>query len=139
MAEYLYIESTGVIVPDTSTLLTEVQDEYKLAFGNDLVTTPDTPQGVLINSEALARAVVVNNNVALANQINPNIAGGIFLDAICALLGISRTAPQHSTVVCNLTGVAGTVIPQGSQAQDTVYNELWESVTDVTLDRKSVV
>jgi uncharacterized phage protein gp47/JayE len=133
MADYIYIEETGVVVPDTSTLLTDVQAEYQLAFGNDLVTTPDTPQGVLINAEALARAVVVNNNAALANQINPQIAGGIFLDAICALFLISRTSPQHSFVVCNLTGVPGTVIPQGSQARDSVYENLWQSTQDVTL------
>lgn len=133
MADYLYVEETGVIVPDTSTLLTDVQAEYKLAFGNDLVVTPDTPQGTLITAEALARAVVVNNNAALANQINPNIAGGIFLDAICALFLISRTSPEHSSVLCNLTGVPGTVIPAGSQARDIVYDNLWQSTVDVTL------
>lgn len=133
MANYQYIELTGVVVPDTSTLLTDEQAEYKLAFGNDLIVTGDTPQGTLINAEVLARAAVLSNNATLANQINPNVAGGIFLDAIGALLGISRIGAQSSTALCNLMGIAGTVIPQGSQAQDSVYGDVWQSVSDVTL------
>lgn len=117
---YEYVKSTGLIVPDTSELLTEVEDEYKSpsAFGSDLNVAPSTPQGVLIASEATARDKVVRNNAALANQINPNIAGGIFLDAIWALTGGQRDDATR-TIVPNvrLTGVANTVVPAGSQAQ----------------------
>src|SRR5277367_5673296 len=115
---YQYLDATGVIIADTSSLLADVQGEYQSVFGADLIVTPDTPQGVLITAETLARTEVVNNNAALANQINPNIAGGVFLDAILALTGMQRTA-QTQTLVTNvtLTGVAGTVIPAGSQAQ----------------------
>lgn len=115
---YQYLVSTGVIVPDTSGLLLQVQNEYKSAFGADLIVTPDTPQGVLITAEALARAAVVNNNAANANQINPNIAAGNFLDAIMALMGIQRT-PATQTVVpgVTLTGVANTTVSAGTKAQ----------------------
>jgi hypothetical protein len=117
---YRYINTSGVIVPDTSTILEEVQSEYKEAFGEDLVVTPDTPQGVLITAEALSRNETVNNNAALANQINPNIAGGIFLDAIMALTGIQRK-PATRTLVSGvtLTGIPGTLISAGAQAQTT--------------------
>lgn len=111
---YQYLNRTGVIVPDTSGLLTNVQDEYKTAFGSDLIVTPDTPQGVLITAEALARAEVVSNNAALANQINPNVTGGVFLDAIMALTGMQRTAATKTLVTgVELTGVPGTVISAG--------------------------
>lgn len=134
MADYQYINSTGVIVPDTSTILTGVQDEYKSAFNdNDLIVTSDTPQGVLITAEALARVAEINNNAALANQINPNIAGGVFLDAIMALTGVERAAATP-TIVSNvsLTGVATTVIPAGTQAK-TSDDDIFETITLVTL------
>ena len=132
-APYQYLDATGVIVPDTSDILSDVQSEYLAVFGADLVVTPDTPQGVLITAEALARAEVVNNNAALANQINPNVAGGVFLDAILALTGVQRTA-QTQTLVTNvtLTGIAGTVIPAGSQAQTSV-GDVFQSLSTVTL------
>lgn len=130
---YQYIDSTGVVVPDTSTLLSTVQQEYLAAFGQDLVLTPDTPQGVLMAAEALARAEVVNNNAALANQINPNVAGGVFLDAIMALTGIQRT-PATQTVVSGvtLTGVPGTTVPAGTQVQ-TAAADIFSSLSTVTI------
>jgi hypothetical protein len=130
---YGYIAPTGVIIPDTSQILTDVTTEYTDVFGSDLVTTPDAPQGVLINAEALARTAVVNNNAAVANQINPNVAGGVFLDAIMALTGEQRTA-QTQTQVPNVTvaGVAGTIIPQGSLAQ-TAAGDQFETLSQVTI------
>lgn len=135
MAEdYQYVNTTGVIIPDTAPILAEVQTEYRAVFGEDLAVTPDTPQGVLITAEALARTQEVNNNAALANQINPTIAGGTFLDALLALTGMQRT-PATKTVVPGvaLTGVAGTVISAGSQAK-TAAGDLFQTQTLVTLD-----
>ena len=61
---YEYLVPQGIIVPDTSATLAEVQDEWQAALGADLIVTPDTPQGVMINAEALARNNVINNNAA---------------------------------------------------------------------------
>jgi hypothetical protein len=117
MADYEFITATGTVLPDTSTLLADVQDEFREAFGADLVVTPDTPQGVLITAEALARDAVARNNAALANQINPNLAGGVFLDALWALTGGARVRATFSLVTgVELTGAPGAVIPAGAIA-----------------------
>lgn len=134
MANYQYVTTDGVIVPDTSDLLTGVETEFRDAFGADLVVTPDTPQGVLITAETLSRAAVVRNNASLANQINPNLAGGIFLDAIMALTGAERDANERSTVVAQLTGVAGTVIPALTRAATSPDGDLFELVTTVIIE-----
>lgn len=117
MAEYQYVVETGVIVPDTATLQDEVNAEFREAFGSDLVLTPDTPQGVLATMETLARDAVVRNNAALANQINPDLAGGVFLDALWALTGGSRVKATRSLITgAVLTGQPGTIIPAGALA-----------------------
>ena len=83
---YDYIEGSGVIITDTSTIQENIVEEYKTAFNDQsLVTTPDTPQGALVATETIARTSLIANNAKLANQINPEIAAGIFLDAIGAL------------------------------------------------------
>jgi hypothetical protein len=130
---YQYLTANGTVVPDTSDVLSDVQSEYKTAFKADLIVTPDTPQGVLITAETLARTEVVNNNAAMANQINPNIAGGVFLDAIWALTGGKRGVARQ-TLVTNviLAGVAGTVIPAGSQAKTSV-GDIFVTASQVTL------
>ena len=132
MADYIYVKSTGVILPDTESVLTDVQGEYKTAFGQDLVVTPSTPQGVLITGETLARVNVIINNAVLANQINPNEAGGIFLDAIAALTGLSRPQNTFSFTTVNIHGVEGTIIPAGTLLQST-SGDLWKITQVITI------
>jgi len=130
---YEYIDTTGVIVPDTSSILSAVQSQYQAAFGSDLIVTADTPQGVLINAETTILTAMVNNNAALANQINPNLAGGAFLDAIMQLTGMQRTAATQTVVTgVTLTGVSSTVVPQGSQAQ-TAAGDIFATTEAVTI------
>jgi uncharacterized phage protein gp47/JayE len=134
MADYQYIDATGLIVPDTAAVQAEVEAEYKAVFGQDLVVTPNTPQGVLIAAEVTARANILRNNAAVANQINPNLAGGVFLDAIWALTGGQRIAASYSVIPgVHLIGLSGTVVPAGSQAS-LVDGTLFASVSAVTLD-----
>jgi len=139
MANYRYINATGLIVPDTGELKTEVESEFRQAFGADLIVDANSPQGVLITAETLARAAVVGNNAAVANQINPNLAEGIFLDAIWALTGGQRYAATKSTIESvRLTGVAGTVVPAGSLAS-LIDGTLFESVASATIGTNGTV
>jgi hypothetical protein len=115
---YEYIDNTGTIMPDTADIISEVEQGYQDVFGQDLITTPNTPQGLLIAETALTRDSLVRNNAALANQINPNIAGGQFLDAIMALTGDSRSPESFSIVTIDMNGVAGGIIPSGSIISD---------------------
>jgi uncharacterized phage protein gp47/JayE len=133
MDSYQYLVNSGVIVADTADTLETVQNEFKDAFGQDLVVTPDTPQGVLITAETLARDAVLRNNAALANQINPNLAGGVFLDAILALTGSARDAAERSTVLATLTGVPGTIVPAGVIASTVGDNDEFELTVSVVI------
>lgn len=130
---YTYVEPQGVIIPDTEVIQQQVIEEYKALFGQDLITTPNTPQGLLIAAEVQSRDGIAVNNATLANQINPNIAGGTFLDAILALTGTQRTTATYSTVVGTVTGVVGTIIPSGSQAKEVVGGETFQTVSSVTI------
>lgn len=117
MADYRYIVDTGVIVPDASETRKDVEDDFRSAFGSDLNTDPSTPQGVLITMIAEERDSIARNNAQLANQINPEIAGGIFLDAIWKLSGGERRSATPVTLLnVALTGTANTLIPAGSVA-----------------------
>ena len=135
MAYYTFTTSNGVFVVDTAGLQDEVIAEFKAAFGADLVTTPDTPQGVLITAETLARVGALTNTALIANQINPNVAEGVFLDAIWALTG-GRRVPATKTRVTGvlLTGVAGAIIPSGALAAVSTSGEQFALVSSVLLD-----
>lgn len=138
MAAYKYLSPEGVIVPDTSAILEETNTEFTDVMGKDVPVNQSSPQGVLIASDVAVRSEVVANNAALANQINPNYAGGIFLDDIWALTGGKRRAATY-TLVDNvkLTGVPGVPIPSGSR-RATTYGDVFQLLTTVTLDANGV-
>lgn len=129
---YQYINTTGTIIPDTGDILTTVQNEFKAAFGDDLDTSPATPQGLLITGETVARDAIVRNNAALANQINPNLAGGVYLDAVCALTALFRDPATRSVVTATLTGVPNTTVPAGVRAK-TAAGDLFETTATVVI------
>ena len=114
---YEYKTDTGVIVPDTADIKAGVESEYKDALGADLDLNPSTPQGRLIAAETDARAAVLRLCALMANQINPDIASGTFLDAVAALSGIERIKAYGTKVSATLGGVPGSLIPAGSQAK----------------------
>lgn len=133
MTTYNYITDTGTITYDTTTLLTDVQNEWKTALGINLDVAASTPQGALITSETIARTAVMKNNSEVANMLNPNLAYGTFLDAICALMGITRginTSTYGSGI--QIDGNAGTVIGSGFRVQ-TANGDIFQIVAGVTI------
>ena len=116
---YNFILSTGLIEPDTGSTKTDVQAEYLAVFGNDLLLDDSTPQGRLIDVETSARDAVLRSMADIANQINPNIATGVFLQSIASLHKLVPTVGTYSTVNLQLSGLSGTVIAAGSRVSTT--------------------
>lgn len=117
---YQYFNDSGVIIADVADIKSGIQTEWQDAIGQDLVLDDSTPQGQLIDGETLARANVMRLNAQIANQINPNIAGGVWLDALCSWLGIYRQKATATLITgCVLKGQAGTQVAAGSRAKTT--------------------
>ncbi|KAA6204316.1 MAG: hypothetical protein DU430_09160 [Candidatus Tokpelaia sp.] len=114
---YDFITDKGIIVSDTSNILGEVQEEFKSALGNEISVAANTPQGVLINAETISRVSIQDILAEMANKINPNYSGGIFLDTISSLMGLQRREGQRGILEnVKMSGIAGTIIPIGSRA-----------------------
>src|SRR5699024_5241826 len=115
MADYLYNQHNGVIIPDTSATRAQVEAESKDVFGQDLDVAPSTPQGMLITRIVLERDAVARNNAAVANQLHPDIASGVFLDGLFGFLGGKRRPATRSRIFdVELGGTPGALIPDGS-------------------------
>lgn len=133
-----YINQTGVIVADTSDIKTEVENEWKNTFGQALSVDPSTNQGAQIAAETVTRTSVAQSTATVANQINPNLAGGVFLDAICALLGIQRREAIATQVLnVRLNGIGNTNIPTGTRAK-TAAGDIFALQTGVVLDGSGI-
>lgn len=113
---------TGLIIPAEADVLVGVQADIDAAFGGGLNPALETPQGQLASSQS---AVIAdkNNEVALiVNQVDPQYADGRFQDAIARIYFLTRKGAQATAVICTLGGLATTVIPAGTLAQDTNGN-----------------
>lgn len=130
---YNFNTLTGVITVDAGVIKTQVEDEYKAIYGEDFSVSETTPQGIFIGAEVAARIAVADNNATVANQINPNQAGGINLDALGALTATFRKVNSKTTVLVTLSGVASTPIAKGAQLSETVNGVVFESTLAVVL------
>lgn len=120
MANYYdYLTNRGVIVPDTSTVLSDVQEEFKALLGGDLDVSPETPQGRLIELIARCRLFVLQTAAASSNVFNLNKANGFGLDDLGSLFLLSRLSATYTEVSVVLTGVDGTIVPAGTRLQTT--------------------
>ncbi|MFY2598721.1 hypothetical protein ACOTHJ_07755 [Achromobacter xylosoxidans] len=61
-------------------------------FGDDMPIEPATPQGLLITRITEERDAIGRSNAELANQINPALSGGVFLDSLMVLTGDGSAA-----------------------------------------------
>ncbi|CAK7193465.1 hypothetical protein COMNV_01681 [Commensalibacter sp. Nvir] len=133
MSTYFQNAQTGVMTADTSDLLTEVQQEFISALGENLSLDASTPQGTLMQAETVARTSVMKFIAQSANLLNPEIAYGVYLDAICAFLGIERGVDAYTQIDDVLfNGQANTILNPGVRVQSS-KGDLFEVISQVTL------
>ncbi|MEE9451366.1 MAG: baseplate J/gp47 family protein [Gammaproteobacteria bacterium] len=126
------ITDTGI----TSTSLNEYKTQYETAFknalGDDLDLDPQTPQGQMIGILALNSSVIDDALVLAFQQLNILDAAGNQLDAYGAQFDIERSSATRSKTIVTVTGVATTIIPQGSQAK-TTNGDLFSATGNITI------
>lgn len=113
---------TGLVLPSEGDILAGVQADQNAAFGGNLNPALNTPQGQLATSQT---AILANTNATFAefvNQVDPDTADGFMQDAIARIYFLNRNPGTPTAVQCLCTGLFGTVIPVGAQAQDTSGN-----------------
>lgn len=133
---YKYIAQTGLISPDTGVIKNTVEGEWRDSIGQDLVIANNLPQGVMITGEVITRSTFTSENAEVANQVNPDESGGVFLDALCALTGIERDDAVFGVIPnVDLFGRPQTIIRAGARMQDeNTPPTIWVSTRDVQLD-----
>jgi uncharacterized phage protein gp47/JayE len=112
----------GLVVPQESDILTGVLADYNDAFGGNLNTALETPQGQLASSTS---AIIAACNALFArfvNQVDPDTADGFMQDGIARIYFLDRSPGAPTNVACACLGAFGTVIPVGAEAQDTSGN-----------------
>lgn len=129
MAQVVFNDQTGVVVPDTKS----IRDDLATAIQQALQTNPNDPLINVDSSSPLGQVIDLivaeleakNAEIAfLANQYNPAIATGVYLDSLAGLYGLTRKVSEPTIVVCTCKGLKNTVIPFGAVVRDTLGNTL---------------
>lgn len=111
-------ENKGFIAEPVEEVRKNVQQVWIDAFKSpdlpELNTAAETPQGQLIDSQTASIMNKDNEFIFLANQFNPESADGIFQDALAAIYFLQRQPATATTVICECSGLRGTLIPAGS-------------------------
>lgn len=124
----------GFLVPSISSIVSGIEAYYFQAYGPNLNTSPDTPDGQLIYlmAEAIYQQYQIGQQVYSNSKIYE--AQGAALEELTALSNVYRVPGYPS--ICQgviLSGVAATFIPQGSIAQSSTGSKFY-SAFDVTLN-----
>lgn len=140
-AAYQYNTDTGTISVDSADMLSDVQKEWTDTYGPNLDLDPATPQGTMIAAEATNRIGLMKNNADLANMLNPNLAYGSFLDAVCSFLMKDGRGKNLSTtgIGVEIDGDPGTKIQAGFRVKNST-DDIFLISEDVTIgaSRKAI-
>ena len=122
----LQITDTGIKAPPTNEVIDGVWEMFKNAFGKDMNTAMNTPQGQLVTSLAAIITDERNQMINLLNQFDPRYAQGIWQDGLGYIYFMTRKQATHSSVEIVLTGLAGTTIAAGTLFND-VNGNTWQT------------
>lgn len=110
MSDYGVTE-TGFIYKPYTVIYTNLSDGMKIAFGSDLDTSIDTPNGQLIGLFAADVAELWQQENAIYDAYNPNAAFGVSLTNIGVLTYTPRQTQSRTVVPVVITGDVGTYLP----------------------------
>lgn len=107
----------GFLPADETSILNGVMQDMNVAFGGNLNTNLETPQGQL----AASKAAIISNAQQVfcfyTNQVDPNYAVGRMQDAIGRIYFLDRFPAKATVVTAVCTGASGVIIPVGTLAQ----------------------
>lgn len=112
----------GLVIPAETDVLAGVQADMNAAFGGGLNPALETPQGQLASSQAAIIGDKNNEFALFVNQVDPQYSADRFQDAIGRIYFLTRKPATPTAVTATLNGLAGTVVPAGTLAQDTNGN-----------------
>ena len=87
---YQYQSNTGLVIPDTSNVQSQVIEGLKNVFGADFEYIPETPNGLLVDALTQLIKQFIGITAQNVNGLNVTTSIGSWLDAIGRLFGVER-------------------------------------------------
>jgi len=127
------LELTGFLPKTLDELITELEDEFRAQFGENIRVDAQSVNGQIIGVFAALLTELWEELENVYSSAYIGGATGAALDDLVALAGLSRVAATASETGLELTGTALTVVPAGSLVQDSSTGTNWATLTQVIL------
>ena len=114
-------------------LLTELNDDMKAIFGDNLNLTPQSPDGQVNGVIAESQANLWEIAEQVHNAFNPSSSTGVSLSNLVQLNGIERKEATFSTVAIDVTGTDTTVIEAGRKISTSDTDSQFSIDADITI------
>jgi hypothetical protein len=125
----LELTTSGLTIQSLAEIQAELETSYREAYGENTVVAEDSVFGLQIGIAAEREALLQQKLAEVFASNNPNSAAGVSLDVLSALTNTVRKGPVASKSDAGLvTGVAATVITNGSQVRLIQTQDLWNVV-----------
>lgn len=127
------VTPTGFVAKTLSEIQSDLREGFRRVFGKSVNVDARARVGQQIDifSEALSEGWELAEAVSAA--FDPSSASGILLDNLCALTGLTRSAPAKSTTSILAIGTAGTLLPIGRRAGVTGNSAVFETLAAGTI------
>ena len=117
---------SGLTIQTYQEIYDELVAVYQAAYGSDINTDPDTPDGQRIAIEAKSRLDLQSLALWVYNNMDPDLATGEALNRIIKLAGIARQPASKSQVDLTIVTDRDLTLPAGYQVRDDI-GQLWET------------
>lgn len=126
----------GLIIENLATKVASLSDSYRGIYGDDIDISPDSPDGQRIAIEAKLIADIELAILDLANNQDPDLAIGQWLESKCKYAGITRKSPTNSSVDLIINTDRSLTLTTDFRVKDTAGNA-WVLLNDKTLSTGS--
>jgi len=125
----------GFIAKPFSVILQEERDAWKAAFGYEIDTSTETPEGAYIGVQVAKLTQLWEMAEGLFAAGDPDTASGVYLDRLVSLVNVERLPAEATRVYTALWGDEGTPINSGSLAKMSVSGDQFALQESVTISR----
>lgn len=127
------LSETGFLPKDLETIKTELEDEWRQRFGQNVEVDPQSPDGQIIGLMADREADIWDQVERVYSAAYLDGASAASLDDLVAQADASRDPATFSVVTLTLGGTPGTPIPAGSTVEDSSSGRIWATLEAVVI------
>lgn len=134
MTDLIQLTAQGLVFPSFTDIRSAIIECYKEAYGSDIDLSTGSADGVFVNNLALIMHNIIQGEQTMYSNLNIETAGGVYLDALCALSNVRRRDATRSNTYLTITNIGSSNITINTSTKFVDQSGLtWTPQTSTTI------